>query len=185
MTDRYGRERQAEVYMTGTLTGETPTVPPRYADLRERASEALSPEAFAYVAGSAGTERTARGNRDAFDRWRIVPRPGRDVEERDLSVELLGEAWPAPVSQGYLPFLDAEGVVNYFEDPPVREALEALPEVVDAVLLGRPYVYGLALDGTDGVREVCRNLLADLDLTMALAGQASVSELDRSVLSER
>ena len=38
------------------------------------------------------------------------------------------------------------------------------------MLLGRPYVYGLALAGEAGVREVLSNLLADFDLTMGLAG---------------
>jgi isopentenyl-diphosphate delta-isomerase len=382
----FGRSRQAEVYLAGTLAGESPTVPPRYEALEAAAEAALSPEAHAYVAGSAGGETTAAANREAFEDWRLVPRPLRDVSTRDLSVELLGRELPAPVGlgpigvqgilheagevpaaraaatlglpyavssapsvpledvaealdgapgwfqlypsadpavsaslldraaaagyeavivtvdtptmgwrerdleQGYLPFLEAEGVANYFADPAFRDALDAppeadqnaavqhfldvfgdpsftvadletvraetdlpvlvkgllhpddaervlehadgvvvsnhggrqvdravpalevLPDVVDAVgdrgpvlfdsgirrgadaaialalgadavLLGRPYAYGLALAGEAGVREVCRNLLADLDLTLALSGHASVDELDRSALS--
>jgi lactate 2-monooxygenase len=65
------------------------------------------------------------------------------------------------------------------------DAIVALALGADAVMLGRPYVYGLALDGADGVREVGGNFLADLDLTLGLAGQRSVSGLDRSVLRER
>lgn len=49
-----------------------------------------------------------------------------------------------------------------------------------AVLLGRPYVYGLAVDGEAGVRAVIRNLLAEFDLTMALAGCRTIAEIDRS-----
>jgi isopentenyl diphosphate isomerase/L-lactate dehydrogenase-like FMN-dependent dehydrogenase len=64
--------------------------------LEERAREAMSPEAFAYVAGGAGTGATVRANRAAFDRWRIVPRMLRDVSERDTSVELFGRTLPAP-----------------------------------------------------------------------------------------
>lgn len=402
MTDEgsppYGPLRLMEVYTQGMLVGQPPTLPPRYEDLEARAKEVMDPEAYAYVAGSAGAERTDRANRTAFERWRIVPRMLRDVDDRDLSVELFGETYPAPVGlapvgvqsiyhedaepasaraaadlalpfvqssaasvsmeevaeagaaassggdalqwfqlywssnrdlarsfveraqeagyealvvtvdtptiswrerdveQAYLPFLDAEGVGNYFTDPVFRDllsdppeenrdaavmkftdvfgdasltwedlewlreqtdlpilvkgivhpedavlavesgadgvivsnhggrqvdnalpAIEALPWVVDhleetgygdapvlfdsgirrgadavtalalgaeMVLLGRPYVYGLAVDGEDGVREVCQNFLADLDLTMGLAGQASVAELDRSVLVE-
>jgi isopentenyl diphosphate isomerase/L-lactate dehydrogenase-like FMN-dependent dehydrogenase len=59
--------------------------------------DALSAEARAYVAGSAGGEDTASRNREAFRRWRIVPRMLRDVAERDLSVELLGQRLPVPV----------------------------------------------------------------------------------------
>jgi isopentenyl diphosphate isomerase/L-lactate dehydrogenase-like FMN-dependent dehydrogenase len=44
-------------------------------------------------------------------------------------------------------------------------------------MLGRPYAYGLAVGGEAGVRDVLLNLLADLDLTLALTGCASVAEL--------
>jgi lactate 2-monooxygenase len=57
------------------------------------------------------------------------------------------------------------------------DAFKALALGANAVLLGRPYVHGLALDGEAGVREVIRNLVADFDLTMALSGYRSVSEL--------
>jgi lactate 2-monooxygenase len=57
------------------------------------------------------------------------------------------------------------------------DAFKALALGATAVLLGRPYVYGLALGGEAGVRDVIRNLVADFDLTLALAGCRSVSEL--------
>jgi isopentenyl diphosphate isomerase/L-lactate dehydrogenase-like FMN-dependent dehydrogenase len=57
------------------------------------------------------------------------------------------------------------------------DAFKALALGAKAVLIGRPYVYGLALAGEAGVREVIRNLVAELDLTMALAGCASVAEI--------
>ncbi|SFB68174.1 isopentenyl-diphosphate delta-isomerase [Halobiforma haloterrestris] len=391
--NEYGRERLVDVYTQGMLADRRPTLPPRFEDLEAAAEETLEPEAFAYVAGSAGAERTERENREAFSRWRIVPRMLRDVADRDLSVELFGQRYPAPVGlapigvqsilheegelasaraaadlglpfvassaatepmeevaeavgdgpawfqlywssnrdltrsfveraeaagygalvvtvdtpviswrerdveQAYLPFLDAEGVGNYFTDPVFEElvggdpaenedaavmqfvdvfgdasltwddlewlagltdlpilvkgivhhedavlalesgadgvivsnhggrqvdnalpAIEALPRVVDAleregygdapvlfdsgirrgadavvalalgaemVFLGRPYAYGLAIDGEDGVGAVCRNFLADLDLTMGLSGRESVAELDPSLLVER
>ena len=51
-----------------------------------------------------------------------------------------------------------------------------------AVCIGRPYVYGLALAGQQGVYEVIRNLQSDFELTMGLAGCTSVAEIDRSML---
>ncbi|MGW0017095.1 alpha-hydroxy-acid oxidizing protein [Rhodococcus sp. NPDC003382] len=54
----------------------------------------------------------------------------------------------------------------------------ALALGADAVLLGRPYMYGLALAGQRGVEEVIRNVIAEFDLTMALAGARSVDEID-------
>ena len=91
-----GRDRQREIFVTG-LSGTKPLVPVEPDALEERAREAMSPEAFAYVAGSAGTGGTARRNREAFERWRIVPRVLRDVSSRDLSIDLLGRRLPAPL----------------------------------------------------------------------------------------
>src|SRR5699024_9433949 len=53
--------------------------------------------AFGYIAGAAGMETTARANRAALDRVRIVPRRLVDVSRRDLSTELFGARMPAPV----------------------------------------------------------------------------------------
>lgn len=46
-----------------------------------------------------------------------------------------------------------------------------------AVCIGRPYVYGLAVNGAAGVYEVIRNFLTDFELTMALAGCRSVGDI--------
>jgi isopentenyl diphosphate isomerase/L-lactate dehydrogenase-like FMN-dependent dehydrogenase len=62
------------------------------------------------------------------------------------------------------------------------DVFKALALGADAVLLGRPYIWGLALEGRPGVETVLRMLLAELDLTMALAGQARVGDLGPSAL---
>ncbi|MFA9432970.1 alpha-hydroxy-acid oxidizing protein [Egicoccus sp. AB-alg2] len=378
---------QYELYFAG-MGGKVPDLPVTYDALEAAAREVLDDRAFGYVAGSAGAERTAAANRQAFARWRFVPRMLVDVAERDLDVELFGRTLPAPLLAGpvgvqsivhpegekavaralaslglpsilstvssfpleevaeaagdgprwfqlywpaedpvtdslvqraadagyeavvitldtrllawrprdlataYLPFLHAEGLANYLTDPtftagvaepnehlseqqaavmrwiqvfsdpsqtwqhlhdfcarsplPVlvkgiqhpddarlaidagvvglvvsnhggRQvdnaigSLDALPGVVEAVggtvpvlfdsgvrsgadaavaialgaravLIGRPWVWGLALAGEEGVRHVFRCLLADLDLTLALAGIPSVAGLTRDVL---
>ena len=383
-----GRERELQIYALG-LGGVKPTIPVPLELLEQKAKEILSPRAYDYVAGGAGGEDTMRANREAFYRWRIVPRMLRDVAKRDLSVELLGARLPAPIllgpvgvqeivhkdsdgasaraaaslglpfvlstmssrtieevaqeaakvsdsprwfqlywgenpeltasmvqraeragysalvvtldthslgwrerdlHHGYLPFMLGQGLANYFSDPVFRGllaqppeqnpmaaiqlwgslfsnpaltwkdigflrqhtrvpiilkgilcahdaaraleagvdavivsnhggrqvdggigALDALPSVVRkvngrvpvlfdsgirrgadvfkalalgalAVLLGRPYLWGLAVAGEAGVREVLLNLVADLDLTMALSGYTCCRELDASVL---
>jgi len=382
----YGPSRQIEIYLGG-LAGRKPLLPVMLDKLERRAREALTPEAWDYIAGGAGGEDTMRANRDAFRRWRIVPRMLRDVARRDISVELFGRRLPAPVLLGpvgvqgiihpeaevavaraaaglgvpfalstvssksieevaaasgagprwfqlypskdqeltasmlrraeqagynaiiltldtlmlawrerdldypFLPFLQGQGLANYFTDPVFRDvlpatpeqnraiavqhwvaiysnpsfdseqfravrrqtrlplllkgilhpedarlarrwaadgiivsnhggrqvdgaiaALDALPAVVKAVegsipvlfdsgirrgadalkalalgaravLLGRPYLWGLAAGGEQGVREVVLNFLADFDLTLGLSGYSSPSELDASVLA--
>lgn len=377
---------QFEIYGRG-VTGEVPELPITALESEARARELLDAEAFGYVAGSAGSERTAVANLQAFDRWRIVPRMLRDVSVRDLRSMVLGTAMPAPVmlapvgvqsivhpqaelaasraaaalglpfilstasshsmeevaegmgdasrwyqlywptdrelaasfvnraeaagygavvvtldtwllgwrprdlKNGYLPFLKGEGVANYFSDPVFRAALEKTPEEdpvpaighwayqfanprvtwadlqwlreqtglpivlkgilhaddarravqagvdgllvsnhggrqvdgaigaldalpgvrdavgsdlpilfdsgirtgadvfkalalgADAVCLGRPYIWGLALDGQAGVEHVLRCLLAELDLTLALSGCTTISQVGRDALS--
>jgi lactate 2-monooxygenase len=63
------------------------------------------------------------------------------------------------------------------------DIVKAVALGADAVLLGRPYVYALAVGGQRGVEELIQNLMAELDLTLALAGVGSVRELDRTWLS--
>jgi lactate 2-monooxygenase len=57
------------------------------------------------------------------------------------------------------------------------DMLKALALGAQAVLIGRPYVYGLALGGQAGVRHVLRSLRQEFELTMRLAGLARLSEL--------
>ncbi|MFV2178702.1 lactate 2-monooxygenase [Actinomadura sp. LOL_016] len=90
---------QNSIYLQG-LGDVVPPLPTDLTKLEGRAERALSAQAFGYVAGSAGSEATARANRAAFDRRRIVPRMLRDVAERDLSVDVLGTAMPSPVLLG-------------------------------------------------------------------------------------
>lgn len=43
--------------------------------------------------------------------------------------------------------------------------------------MGRPYIYGLALGGADGVKHVIKSILAELEITMGLSGYKSVEEI--------
>lgn len=386
MTDAPFSNYQNEIYLSGTV-GDRPEFPIEAEALEAAAQAVMTAEAFGYVAGAAGSEGTARANRAAFDRWRIVPRFLRDVSVRNQATTVLGTTMPAPVilapvgvqgivhpdaelavaraaaslgltmalstvssyrmeevaaaggdtprwyqlywpkdrevgasllarakaagfstllltldtfilawrprdlMHAYLPFLERLGLANYESDPAflaglekspdadptasilhwqsmfgdpsntwrdlawVREhwdgpivlkgvlhpddalravdagiegilvsnhggrqidgeiaSLDALPAVVsavagrasvlldsgvrtgadvikalalgaDAVLIGRPYIYGLGLGGEAGVRHVLRSLLAELDLSMALAGCASLADVGPELLT--
>ena len=63
------------------------------------------------------------------------------------------------------------------------DVMKALALGASAVLLGRPYVYGMAAAGESGVRDVVSDLLAELDLQLALSGCASVRDLGPSWLT--
>ncbi|MFF0612717.1 lactate 2-monooxygenase [Nocardia tengchongensis] len=87
---------QNEIYFNG-LRGVVPTLPVSFAELAERAQAALPPSVWSYVAGGAGDERTQNANVAAFDGWGLIPRMFVGAKERDLSVELFGSTWTAPI----------------------------------------------------------------------------------------
>ncbi len=91
-----GRAAQSAIYGAGTY-GRRPRVPTNAQALEEAARRSMSRRDFAYVAGSAGGEATARANLAAFDRWRVVPRVLVDTTERDLGVGLLGRRYASPL----------------------------------------------------------------------------------------
>ncbi len=63
------------------------------------------------------------------------------------------------------------------------DAIKALALGADAVCLGRPYVWGLALEGQQGVETVLKMVLAELDLTMALCGYTRPDQLGPDALA--
>jgi lactate 2-monooxygenase len=62
------------------------------------------------------------------------------------------------------------------------DVVKALALGADAVLLGRPYIWGLAVGGQTGVLGVLRAVLAELDLTIGLSGHTSPEQLDPGLL---
>ncbi|MEU7939262.1 lactate 2-monooxygenase [Microbispora bryophytorum] len=122
---------QYEIYLNG-MTGTVPRLPADLTRLEEMAERRLGPGPVGYVAGSAGSGRTERANREALDRWRIVPRMLRDVRERDLSVTLLGRALPAPLA------LAPIGVLSIMHPEAERAAARA------AAVTGVPFILSSA-----------------------------------------
>jgi lactate 2-monooxygenase len=68
-----GRARQTAIFRAGAL-GQAPSIPTDASTLERRAKKVMSATAWAYVAGAAGEGRTMQHNREAFERWRLVPR---------------------------------------------------------------------------------------------------------------
>ena len=98
-TDRttgIGRRTQSDIFRAG-VSGIRPRIPTSWSALVAEARRRLPADAWAYLAGSSGTEATASANAAAFDRYRIVPRMLVDTTARDLSIELLGTHLPTPL----------------------------------------------------------------------------------------
>ena len=100
---------------------------------------------------------------------------GRQVDGEIATLEAL----PAVVAavEGRIPVLMDSGIRGG------ADAFKALALGATAVLIGRPYVYGLAIAGSDGVEEVLQNFKADFDLTMGLAGCTSIAEIGPDALA--
>jgi lactate 2-monooxygenase len=100
---------------------------------------------------------------------------GRQVDGSISTIDAL----PAVVDavNGKIPVLMDSGIRGG------ADIFKALALGAKAVCLGRPYVYGLAAGGEEGVKEVLLNTLTDFELTMALAGCKNISEITRSSLA--
>jgi 4-hydroxymandelate oxidase len=63
-----------------------------------------------------------------------------------------------------------------------NDVLKALACGAAAVLIGRPYLFALAVDGARGVATVVQILRRELEVSMALTGRRSLGEIDRTIL---
>lgn len=101
---------------------------------------------------------------------------GRQVDGAISTIDAL----PAIVKavSGRIPVLMDSGVRGG------ADMFKAIALGAKAVCIGRPYAYGLAIDGDNGVEQVLRNFMADFELTMALAGCKNVAEIGPHCLQQ-
>jgi lactate 2-monooxygenase len=86
---------QRKIYLNG-FAGIRPSVKTDFTNMEESARKHMSQAAFAYIAGGAGNEKTMFSNREAFDKFRIIPRMLCDVGERNIGIKLFGQQLPSP-----------------------------------------------------------------------------------------
>ena len=159
-----GRGRAAvqsftQIYSRPSLTWET------LAFLRERTSLPI------VLKGILHPDDAARAVDEGMAGVIVSNHGGRQVDGAIATLDAL----PAVVEavDGRIPVLLDSGVRGG------ADMFKALALGAHAVLIGRPYVYALALAGRRGVRDYVLNLAADFDLTMGLAGCRSVAEIGR------
>lgn len=136
---------QKEIYLNGFAGGKL-SVNASFDELEQRAKKKISKEAYAYIAGGAGSEATMRANRLAFERWKIVPRMLTNVETRDTSIELLGQKLPSPV------LIDPIGVLQMVHPQADVAVAKA------ATRLGIPYIFS---NQASKPMEVCAAVMGD------------------------
>jgi 4-hydroxymandelate oxidase len=99
---------------------------------------------------------------------------GRQLDTSPATIEVLESITTA-----------IDGRIEVLIDGGVRrgtDVLKALALGARAVLVGRPILWGLAVDGEQGVRRVLDILREELDVAMALAGCCSVDEIDTDLI---
>jgi 4-hydroxymandelate oxidase len=80
------------------------------------------------------------------------------------------------------------GRIDVLMDGGIRrgtDIVKALALGAKAVLIGRPYIYGLAVSGADGVTRVLDILRAEFEIAMALTGRTAVSQLDQAIFFDQ
>jgi lactate 2-monooxygenase len=162
-----GRGRAAvqsftQIYSRPSLTWET------LAFLRERTSMPI------VLKGILHADDAARAVDEGMSGVIVSNHGGRQVDGAIATLDAL----PAVVEavDGRIPVLLDSGVRGG------ADIFKALALGARAVLIGRPYVYALAIAGRRGVRDYLLNLGADFDLTMGLAGCRSVAEIGRDAV---
>ena len=150
-------QRFTQIYSRPSLTWET------LAFLRERTDLPI------LLKGILHPDDAARAVEEGMDGVIVSNHGGRQVDGAIATLDAL----PAVVEA-------VDRRVPVLLDSGVRggaDVFKALALGARAVLIGRPYVYALAIAGRSGVRDYLLNLAADFDLTMGLAGCRSVADI--------
>jgi lactate 2-monooxygenase len=150
-------QRFTQIYSRPSLTWET------LAFLRERTSLPI------VLKGILHPDDAARAVDEGIDGVIVSNHGGRQVDGAIATLDALPGVVDAV--DGRIPVLLDSGVRGG------ADVFKALALGARAVLIGRPYVYALALAGRAGARDYLLNLAADFDLTMGLAGRRSVAEI--------
>src|SRR5688572_1624582 len=170
---------QNEIYLQGL--GEQ--VPPFTTDatrLEAVAREKLDDGPYGYVAGGAGSGATMLANREAFDRWRIVPRMLTDATTRDLATTVLGTELPSPV---LLAPVGVQSIVHPDGELATARAAAALGVPMVLSTASSNTIEDVAAANGDGTRWYQLYWPNDNDVTISLLQRAKAAGFTALVLT--
>jgi 4-hydroxymandelate oxidase len=124
--------------------------------------------------GILDAEDAERGIRAGAAAIYVSNHGGRNLDTLPATLEVIPEI--ADKVSGRVPILVDGGVRRG------TDVLKALALGATAVAVGRPYLYGLALAGADGVRAVVNILRNELEMAMALTGRPTIARIDQSLI---
>ncbi|WP_421385455.1 alpha-hydroxy-acid oxidizing protein [Bacillus salacetis] len=99
---------------------------------------------------------------------------GRQLDHGVATLDVLEEI--CNVVDGEIPVLIDSGIRRG------GDIFKALALGASAVLIGRPFMYGLALDGEEGARKAVQQILKEFEVSMALAGTATIGDIKKTFL---
>jgi len=107
----------------------------------------------------------------------LVPRGSNFFNRLEVLLQFLPSI--ADVIQGRIPILLDSGIRR------VSDVIKVLALGASVVLLGRPFVYGLAVAGEQGVRHVLKDFINDIDTSLALTGCSSMSQVNKKLVRRK
>jgi 4-hydroxymandelate oxidase len=129
------------------------------------------------VKGVLDPEDAARAVAEGADGIIVSNHGGRNLDTALATADALPEI--VEKVGGHIPVLVDGGIRRG------TDVLKLLALGASAVLIGRPYLYGLAVGGAEGVARVVQLLRRELEMAMALTGRTSLGAIDRTVLFPR
>lgn len=168
----------------GTVPDASATASGLMRHFRDLHDPALTPRDIEWVRTVSGLPVVVKGIVRGDDAVRALQHGAAGIVVSNHGGRQLDTAIPA--IQALPEVVDAvAGRAEVFVDGGVRRGTDVLKAVAlgaRAALIGRPVVWGLAVNGEEGVLDVLRLLEAELDLAMALAGAPELSRVTRDLV---
>ncbi|PWN40433.1 FMN-linked oxidoreductase, partial [Ceraceosorus guamensis] len=172
---------QKECFLLPSQKGHLPPFNTHPLHLESLAKERLSAGGWSYAHSNAGVDKTHDANREAFDRWKIIPRMLVDTTHRDTTVKLFGKTLSAPI--GLSP-IGLNKIYHPLGELPVAKVAGELGLAYSLSTAGSQPIEDCALHNADeGLKYYQLYLPHDPELTHSLLQRAHESNYDACIMT--